>query len=1808
MRTLLLTGESTRLPAGNRPRPLAAGFGLTRRWLLAAGLGLLGMQAAQAQALNYQTTNAATATSTYTDLGVGGTAVSMANTDDANSAAQNIGFSFSYNGSAFTQFVMNTNGLIRLGSSAPSAAALFPTFAQTPELGPANSGNIADVNLLMPFNFDLTAGTGTPDYRVSTTGAPGSQVCTIQWKNVADKAKAVSSTNATVVANTYANMAFQIKLYEGTNVIEFVYNSATAGTAAAAKYIVAGIKGSGSASGQTVLATKASTLAWSTATFITGGYPTAALGNALNVRPTPGPDAGRVYRFVPTYANDATITAVYTLNKLPLPSGAPHIVRAAIRNNGTATFSGQQATLTVVNTTTLATAFTETKSVINAAAGATAVVTFTGYTPPSTGTYSVTVTVPTDENNTNNSLGETQVVNNTDYSYIAPPGLPFTARGFNASTNVNAFVARFSTSTARNITGVRAQIVDFIGTANATQDVTVGKTVYGVLVDATTGALLGRSNDYVVTSADVTANGGNGTLKSFTLQTPVTLPAGDFMVGLAQVHPAGATKVYFPIGAQTETPSRSNTFFTVGISPSTAPTDLYPTASIRMMIEAITADAPACVPATALSATSVTNTTAIINFTASGTATDYTVTYTPLAGAPVTVTPNPTASPINLTGLTPGTQYTVSITSNCAGSTTATPATVTFTTLQSNDASTEIVYTQGQLPIPFGAPHVVRAIVRNQGVNTLTNLPVTLNVSGANTFTNTQTVASLAPGATATVTFAGYTPTATGNNTVSVSVGADDFAANDTQSMAQVVSNTTYGYATVGAGASSSVGFNTGSGLLLSRFSTTASRNVTAVNIFLSGGTTVGKTVYAVVLNSTGTILGQTANYVVQAADANTLKAFTFATPVTLTTGNFFVGIAQTANAAGYFPLGTQTENPTRSGAYFIAALAGGATTDVTANNLGRFYIEAVTADLPPCAPVTGVTATAVTGTTATLNFTAPAGGANDYTVTLSPAGGTFNGNPTTSPVAISTLTPGTAYTATIVSNCGGGLSSTPVTFTFSTVPTNDQCSGSAPAITCGSTVNGTTLGSTSTNDPVGTYGGVQIYPASGGVFYTFQGTGANVTMGLCSSVPGFDSELFVFTGCGTSPTAVAADDDGCGGGGTSQVSFVSDAGTTYYVYVTGWNGARGNFTLTTSCTPLTDKVVSLTESISGAYRNVTIVGGGVANLNGNLQVQGTLTVQNGGRLIADCVNTIFGSGNFVLAAGAELQVCDPQGIENNGLSFLQVDGTRSFSNDANYVYNGTFGAQLTGSGLPSRVRNLTLNNVDGLTLSQALSVPQVVRLQSGDLATGGNALTLLSDVNGTALVVNTGGVVTGAGTMQRAINGNPGLAYRHYSAPVSNTTLADLTTTGFAPQLSQAAAYNTSATPGTVTPFPNIFGYDETRVGTVVNNQPAFDKGWFAPLSASTPMTVNRGYTVSITNSAIVDFVGTFNTGAQASGTLSRGIDPNAGWQLLGNPYPSPLDWSTVGAGQRPGMDAAMYVFQATGVYVGNYRSFVNGIGASPLIDAGQGYFTRVTTPGGSGSVNLTNANRVTTFGPQPTFGRGTADTRPQLRLEVKGAGIADDASLYFEQGATAGVDVAYDAVKLANPSGLNLASRLGNQELAINGLPSLIGARDILVPLSLRAPQAGSFSFEVADLANFGSATVYLRDAATGREQQLSAGTRYAFTLATALAGDTRFALVFRPSGVTATHSAFEAGLVSVYPNPAHARFAVLLPPVAGQHVVQATLLNALGQTVQTRAIALTAAGATAEFDTRGLANGVYVLRLQAENQVLTKRVVVE
>ena len=620
-----------------------------RRLGLAAALVGGTALAAHAQILNYSTATATNVAGTFTDLGTTGTVITTTNTDDDNSAAQPIGFTFSYNGSSFTQFVLNTNGLIRLGSAAPSAPNMFAQYelGQSTGVDPISSTSAADVNLLAPFNFDLTAGTSAAEYRVATTGTAGSQVCTIQWKNVSDK-------SGTTSLSQYANFTFQVKLYEGSNRIEFVYGTATASAnAVAVRFPTIGIKGSGSGSGQDVLANKtASGNAWSTTVFITGTYGT----TTHNFRSTVGPDAGRTYRFDTAPANDAAVSVIYTLGKLAIPASLPHAVQAVVTNAGTGALTNIPVTLNVTGANT----FTNVKTVTSLAVGASTTVTFDNY--PSTlvvGTNVVTVSVPADGNAANNSQTYGQVITTDRLTYFDQTGT--TVGPIGAASGV--FAAKFTLAAATVVSNIALNFAAVAGNTAAYQ-----VQLFSVNSAGQPGTVL-----YTSASQNRTAAGGVVTVAVPSIAVPAT-----FFAALKQT-----TATSVGIAYQTESPIRPNTYF-LSLDGGASYIDFtQATPPARFALE-VGITTPNCSAPTAVAVGSVTPTGATVSFTAptSGTS-GYQVVYGPAGFDPATggTTLTPSTSPVVITGLTPATGYQVYVRSVCtAGGFSPFATVVSFTT------------------------------------------------------------------------------------------------------------------------------------------------------------------------------------------------------------------------------------------------------------------------------------------------------------------------------------------------------------------------------------------------------------------------------------------------------------------------------------------------------------------------------------------------------------------------------------------------------------------------------------------------------------------------------------------------------------------------------------------------------------------------------------------------------------------------------------------------------------------------------------------------------------------------------------------------------------------------------------------------------------------------------------------------------------------------------------------------------------------------------------------------------------------------
>lgn len=1173
------------------------------------------------------------------------------------------------------------------------------------------------------------------------------------------------------------------------------------------------------------------------------------------------------------------------------------------------------------------------------------------------------------------------------------------------------------------------------------------------------------------------------------------------------------------------------------------------------------------------------------------------------------------------------------------------------------DDRSVIVYTLGSLPLNGGVPHIVRARLNNR-----TNAAfaggglASLSIVGVNPAGPlTVAIPAIPAGGSVVVSFASYTPTVVGNSTLTVTIPTDNVVSNNTSAFAQAVTNYSYSFATA-APAAGGVGFNAAAanfrGEFVARFTATTTQSLNQARVDfqgLSADPADGQDPYQlIVLNAAGP--GGTPGAVIFASSV-LLNPTTASTaiipilPVVSVTGDFFIGVRQIGpNNVGF---SYESEAPVRDLTfYYRSSNTGNPVTPFLdfqqAGSPFRFSIAADLQDPSPAAPNCPVLNTPLNAATnvpvnGQIAFSSGGGNPTGFDVYL----GTNMANVTNNTIGtrVSTNQPGITYNFApalafntvyyykiIATNTGGqsggaGVSSC-ATRSFTTAPAppaNDNCASAQgltvlPNGTCGGGTPGTTAGATedAIADPTCSNGIIND------VWYVINpGAGSSVLFQLSlGTATSLGAQLF--TTCGGAPISCFPNAT------TPGFSFLGLTPNTNYrvrVFTNTTLASPGTFTVCASQPP--NLVVTTAISTLGAYNNVTINAGGTLTMTANLSAA-NLTINNGGTLVTGGFTA--SGGSFILNAGGTLDAGSSDGITQRNtpsapVGSIQFTALRSYSNDATYRFTPATPG-FTGAGLPSVVRGIGTGNTAFVTLTSPVQVRELVSLGNADLAVGSSTpprLTLLSNPVNTAMVNNTGtGVVFGRSRAQRylATNLNPGIGYRHLTAPVTNTTIGDLNVAGGMYNVIVNPAFNTPATRAVLTlaNFPNVFRYNDATAVT----RGEFIEGYESPLVQTDAMTSGRGYAVS-TRPVTFDFDGTLKNGNAIIPVSNGGATPDpigSGWNLIGNAYPAPIDWDLVPAASltAAGLSSAIYVHKSIDATSTNYATYTNGVGptGTELLAMGQGFFVRKLAAGSS-NFTLTNVARLT-IPTNPLLNR-RVETRPLLALNLLQAGqlakLSDNAYVYFEQGATTdGNDARYDAQKLSSTGSIPtlytkaLATRMG-----INGLPALDGS-NVIVPLVADVTITGVYTLNADQLVNFPAGTdVLLVDALTGTTQNLRTNPSYSFR-ATAGNSTPRFTLQFRGNGVTGVNADVAlANQLDVYPNPTNGEaLHVAIGGLTAEHAVTVTLVNSLGQVVTNQQVPVTNAAMSTELNVSKLARGFYTLRVVANGRSATRTVVVK
>jgi predicted outer membrane repeat protein len=326
-----------------------------------------------------------------------------------------------------------------------------------------------------------------------------------------------------------------------------------------------------------------------------------------------------------------------------------------------------------------------------------------------------------------------------------------------------------------------------------------------------------------------------------------------------------------------------------------------------------------------------------------------------------------------------------------------------------------------------------------------------------------------------------------------------------------------------------------------------------------------------------------------------------------------------------------------------------------------------------------------------------------------------------------------------------------------------------------------------------------------------------------------------------------------------------------------------------------------------------------------------------------------------------------------------------------------------------------------------------------------------------------------------------------------------------------------------------NLARYDENSLldagwvaydGYVYYTQ-TMDGGAFSTLS------IGKGYNYFYDRDVTYTLSGRLYTKTVNIGLSYSGSTPGSkvyGFNLLGNPFSSGLDW-----------DAIVYVDGdvEAGVLNDNYPdntsaavfftkddeqvTYVAGVLSTSdefdgVIPPMQGFFVKTYSTGNT--ISLPQAAR--THGVKTSLFKGNSrSTIPLIRLGIgKGTEVLDQTVVRFNQKALFGIDNFYDAVKLLKQEGRNyISTTIDTTEFSINGVPFPAEDECMEIPISLTLAEEADYNISVSNLQNLDDYELSIVDLATNDTTKITASTTLSFHAAAGELNE-RFVLLISPS----------------------------------------------------------------------------------------------
>ena len=261
---------------------------------------------------------------------------------------------------------------------------------------------------------------------------------------------------------------------------------------------------------------------------------------------------------------------------------------------------------------------------------------------------------------------------------------------------------------------------------------------------------------------------------------------------------------------------------------------------------------------------------------------------------------------------------------------------------------------------------------------------------------------------------------------------------------------------------------------------------------------------------------------------------------------------------------------------------------------------------------------------------------------------------------------------------------------------------------------------------------------------------------------------------------------------------------------------------------------------------------------------------------------------------------------------------------------------------------------------------------------------------------------------------------------------------------------------------------------------------------SLTTGLSPLTGYACwSSSTAATVDLTGTLSVGTKSMTVTNNASLTNPGWNLVGNPFPSSLDWDAVSGWDKTHVDNTLYYYSGVD---SSYHYYVGTGGSTPSagindgtneIPPMQGFFVKATS---TGTFSVGDAARIHSSQAFYKYSDASNSLVPMIRMQISKDNNSDETIIRFVEDATESQDGQFDAWKLFSANHPQIYSTtINGEDLAVNSLPGFSENRT--VALGIYVPTSGTYEIKATELADFQQGVhVFLEDHLSGDMQELS------------------------------------------------------------------------------------------------------------------------